>query len=401
MLNRSNIQWSVKTLYNMTKKENINYHNYVQRNPVWDNSRKSLFIHSLLTGYPVPPFYAARNDGQYDMLDGLQRGDTTVGFLDDTFMLVLDENYREIVLENGEIFNLEGKKFSELPEELQDKIKDFSFTVYYFDGITDDEIEEMFFRLNNGKPLTAIELTRVKAKSFDVIKGLAAHELLTTALSEKAILKYNNEAIVMNTYMTIYTDEPSYTTKHVREVIQSADITAEQAQQITAVFDKILAVHKSLSNSEPKVAKRMLKKTHLLSLTKLASVVSENDLRDFVREFFPNTGRAATISDKYNGACQYGSAKPESVAKRLSEIQRAYDKMKGNEQVILEATEKKEVIPEIKKHVKTDSEVLKEAERHFESLSTEGMMGTVEKEFEDFGGLDDLSSELEDEAVVQ
>jgi hypothetical protein len=142
------------------------------------------------------------------MLDGLQRGDATVGFMDDGFLLNLDEDYREITLDNGNIFNLEDKKYSELPEELQDKIKDFSFTVYYFDGITDEEIEEMFFRLNNGKPLSAVELTRVKAKSFEVIKSLATHELLTTALSPKAIQKYNNEAIVMNTYMTIYDSEP-------------------------------------------------------------------------------------------------------------------------------------------------------------------------------------------------
>jgi len=34
----------------------------------------------------------------------------------------------------------------------------------------------MFFRLNNGKPLTAIELTRVKAKSLDKIKELGKKE---------------------------------------------------------------------------------------------------------------------------------------------------------------------------------------------------------------------------------
>lgn len=390
MLNRSNIQWSAKTLYNMTKKGNINYHNYVQRNPVWDISRKSLFIHSLLTGYPVPPFFAARNDGQYDMLDGLQRGDTTVSFIDDAFLLTLDEDYREIMLDDGTISNLEGKKFSELPEELQDKIKDFSFTVYYFDGITDEEIEEMFFRLNNGKPLTAIELTRVKAKSFDVIKGLAAHELLTTALSEKAILKYNNEAIVMNTYMTIYDNEPSYTTKHVREVMQSADMTAEQKDHIEKVFDKILRVYQSIQNSNTKVAKKMLKKTHLLSLTKLASTISEDDLREFVQGFFAGAGRSASVSEKYNSACQFGSAKPESVARRLLEMQKFYDKMK----IDVSIPEEEEHTP-IAEITPPKKEIEFEYKEHEDDVTLE----KIEQEFESFG-LDGLSDELDEKNAV-
>lgn len=84
MLNRSNIQWSGKTLYNMVTKGKVNFDNYVQRHYVWDDARKSLFIHSLLTGYPVPPFFAAKSEDQYSLLDGLQRSmDAHIRSIDD------------------------------------------------------------------------------------------------------------------------------------------------------------------------------------------------------------------------------------------------------------------------------------------------------------------------------
>jgi uncharacterized lipoprotein YehR (DUF1307 family) len=389
MIVKTNNQWSGKALHKKTKDGSVNFDSYIQRNYVWDNARNSLFIHSILTGYPIPPFYAVKEGDHYSMLDGKQRSNAISSFMDDSYLLVLDEDYREI---DGEL--IEGKKYSELSEELQDRIKDVSLTVYFFDdSITDDEIEEMFFRLNNGKPLTAIELTRVRAKSFDVIKDLSMHELFTVALSEKAIQKYNNEAIVMNAYITIYDNEPSYTTKYVREVIQSADITAEQKDQIAKVFNKILKVYQSIQNSNTKVAKKMLKKTHLLSLTKLASTINESELRDFVQGFFAGTGRSASISERYNSNCQYGSAKPESVAKRLSEMQMYY------EDHILGKTTKEETKPisdevnrinlgAIPKHQKTQKELEKEK-------STEELIGDTEKEFEEFG-LADISKRLDE-----
>jgi hypothetical protein len=321
-MNKANIQWSGKTLYNMVTKGKASFDNYVQRNKVWDNSRKSLFIHSLITGFPVPPFYAGKQGEQYDMLDGQQRSDALVSFMNDEFLLHLEEDYQEIILENGQICDLDGKKFSELPEELQDKVKDFSFTIYYFDDITDDEIEEMFFRLNNGKPLSPFDLVWAKTLSKKTIINLAKHELFSVALTAKALNNKADKQIIMHTYMMLYADKPSYTNKDVREVLTNVEITSEQAEQITKVFDKLLAVNKSIPKGSKSIIKRMLKKTHLVSLTRLAFELDENTLRNFVMNFFDAKGKAATVSDKYNLACQYGSAKPDSIATRMSEMKK-------------------------------------------------------------------------------
>lgn len=45
MLKKANIQWSGKTLRNQIEKGQVSFDCAVQRNPVWDMSRKSLLIH--------------------------------------------------------------------------------------------------------------------------------------------------------------------------------------------------------------------------------------------------------------------------------------------------------------------------------------------------------------------
>lgn len=88
MLKKANIQWSGKTLRNQIEKGQVSFDCAVQRNPVWDMSRKSLLIHSMIEGYPIPPFYFARkDDGKYDALDGQQRSLSIKGYLDGEFPL--------------------------------------------------------------------------------------------------------------------------------------------------------------------------------------------------------------------------------------------------------------------------------------------------------------------------
>ena len=203
-MNRANINWTAKSLAKRIEKGEVTTENAVQRGFVWDNDKQSLLIHSMLTGYPIPPFFMSKNDNVYSLLDGKQRATTVKRFLNDEFALKnIPEIEHEVTTEvdgesttTTEILDINGKKFSELPEDIQDTIKDYSFNMVYFDGITDDEVSEMFCRLNNGKPLSAIELTRVKTKALATIREIAQHPIFSTALTEAAIKKYTDEDII-------------------------------------------------------------------------------------------------------------------------------------------------------------------------------------------------------------
>jgi hypothetical protein len=101
---------SVGELASMYKDGELNLHPEFQRFFRWTDEQKSRFIESLLLGIPIPPiFVSQRDDGKWDVIDGLQR-------LSTIFELM------------GELLNEEGEKVEPLKltktkylEALQDK----------------------------------------------------------------------------------------------------------------------------------------------------------------------------------------------------------------------------------------------------------------------------------------
>lgn len=323
MLKRANINWNTRQLTKMVQKGTITFDNAVQRGYVWDVKRKSLLIHSLLVGYPIPPFYAAKNGECYDMLDGKQRTNAIVDFINGEFELT-DVPEVEVENEDGtkDMVDINTLHFNELEEALQDEILGYSLTIYYFDGIAEDEIAEMFFRLNNGKALSAIELTRVKAKSMEAIKEIGQHELFQSALTEKAMARYTNEDIVIKSYVMLHEEEPSMETKAIRPLMADVEITKDDKKQLTEVYDRIITMHRLIEDK--KIAKRILTRMHLISIVpivwrSLQDGLSDKQMAEWVVGFFCGK-RSASISDIYNQNARSGSAKKEAVRKRLEEI---------------------------------------------------------------------------------
>lgn len=322
MLKKSNIQWTGKTLCNQIKKGQVIFDCAVQRNPCWDMSRKSLLIHSMIEGYPIPPLYfSRRDDKKYDALDGLQRSTAISEFLDEDYTLTGDTP--PIRDEDGYSIDIAGKKLSELPEWAQDNIKDYSLTIYYFEDITDDEISELFFRINNGKPLTSIELTRVKAKCLKDFQKMASHELISVSVTDAGKKRYADENIAMQAWMLCFSDTKDFSTKVFRPCIESADVTDGQIGKLNVAMDCVLKVCESL-NPKDKADKRVLRKiktrSHLVSCIYLAhrfleSGLSQEQFKDMVYKFFDTT--KTSINDDYNKSVGGGSAKPEKIRARV------------------------------------------------------------------------------------
>lgn len=322
MLKKANIQWSGKTLRNQIEKGQVSFDCAVQRNPVWDVSRKSLLIHSMIEGYPIPPFYfARRDDGKYDALDGQQRSLAIKGYLDGEFPL--SEDMPSVTDENGYPVIITGMMFPELPEWAQDNIKDYSLTIYYFEGITEEEIAELFFRINNGKPLTSVELTRVKAKSILKFQEIAKHEMIAGAITEAGKRRYNDENVAMQAWALCFSDCRDFTTKGFRPLIESAAVTEEQVQEIGQALDYVKEVSELL-NPEEKTDKRVLKKiktrSHLVSCTYVALKAlragkSVDELKDILYKFFDSS--QTSVSEIYNKSVGSGSAKPDKVQSRV------------------------------------------------------------------------------------
>ena len=335
MLKKANISWNARQLSKMIDKGSITFDAAIQRNLVWDDHRKSLLIHSMLTGYPIPPMYAAKDEGKYSMLDGKQRSNAIRDFLKGKFTLT---GIPEVTLEDGTEVDINGMYFSGLDEEMQDALSNYSLTIYYFEDITEDEVSEMFYRLNFGKPLSAIELSRSKAKDLKTIQEIGKHELFTTSLTEKAFERYTHEDLVIKSYIMLTSDAPCLDTKAVRPIMETTVFTEDDVKLLNAVYDRILNTYKAIISDtseetgklSKRIAKRLITRTHMLSILpivkrSLDENVSDEMFTNWVKNFFCGT-KSVTKYNEYNTRYTAGSGHAENIKVRMDIIRKDYEK---------------------------------------------------------------------------
>jgi conserved hypothetical protein len=323
------VTWTIRKVIDNYKMGVTVFDNAVQRGLVWDNERKSRLMRSTLLDRPIPPIYASKHDEIYSNLDGKQRSHAWVEFVNNEFALEGLDPISVRDSETGEIrdININGMHYGDLPEEFQNAILDSTITVIVMNNATEDEECEIFFDINNGKPLNAITVTRVKAKSRKEITDVGNHEIFHNALTKKALEAYTNEDIVVKSWAMLHEEEPNLETKHIRPLMRDVVFTEDDVRQLNACFDRIMEVHSLIDDK--KIAKRLLGRTHLISIMPLVwkSIQEGVSAKKFMVWFigFFAGKRRATISNVYNDNARNGSNRSSSIRNRLNELTTNYD----------------------------------------------------------------------------
>jgi hypothetical protein len=151
------------------KLEEIDLQPDFQRHIVWDETRQSRLIESILIRIPLPAFYLdAVDDDRWLVVDGLQRLST----LDKFF------NKNELKLKNVEFLtDLEGSTFKNLPRKFQRQIEDTKLQIYLIQPDTPPRVKfTIFYRINTGGLfLTAQEIRHAlfQGKATKLLSRLA------------------------------------------------------------------------------------------------------------------------------------------------------------------------------------------------------------------------------------
>ena len=317
-MNRLNVQWTAKTLVNQMKRGNVNFDNAVQRGLVWDVEKKSLLIHSMVYGYAIPAMYFTRDENKvYDSLDGKQRSNAICEFMNDEFALVTDTP--PVYDDDGNMEDISGMTFSQLPEWVQDRINEYSLTIYYYEDMTEQEIREFFRRLNNGKPLTAVELTRVNTPCLVVFQQLAEHDAIQNVVTAAGKRRFTDENIAMQLYHMATVENPDFSTKSFREWAKSVETDNEVIGKIQSGLDAYCSFFAELDPAADKKILRTIKtRTHFVSCAyycylAVQEEATQDEINQTLRTFF--SGNPSTSED-YNKTVGSGSAKPGAVQTR-------------------------------------------------------------------------------------
>ena len=258
--------WSVNSFKKRFEKGEINFDNPIQRGIVWNKVMSSLYIHSLLYDVLVyqKPFLVSKKENGVDILDGKQRGTSLIKFINNEFALTGLQKEPSIIL-RGEPYNINGKYFKQLDEDLQMKILDFQIDMAILENAP-VEIEALFFdRSNGGKAMAKIDLARSKNRSIEVVKEIAQHEIFKAMFSDKQLIKLPQDEIVVKTWQALNETDPDYSSKHFNDLMEELEITDENKQQIMSVYDKVFEAYKNVLIKDKEVSNMIMKKTHFLT----------------------------------------------------------------------------------------------------------------------------------------
>ncbi|MCY8056488.1 DUF262 domain-containing protein [Bacillus inaquosorum] len=304
-----NNRFGVKQFMSMIDRGTVRSDYPIQRaGGQWKPLQKSYLIHSLAQSYPIPPLYFLGDKETIEVvkkgktveelvtvrsvLDGKQRLTNLYEFIKNEYKL--DPATPDVKIDGME-YEMEGKFFEELDEEVQDAILSAGLLCYTIDANTasDEEIEDLFFRMNNGSPLTIQQ----KAKAHmgvewaTRIQELGNHVLVTelSAFSKTQIVSEGHLTAIIQTMMMM---DDSFHYKNVSQKVISeyTETFKEDTERKLLLCEKVKDAMDYLVDVFSSKEKLLLKKVHfpmtlVTALRAKELEIEPEDFRDWVLAF--------------------------------------------------------------------------------------------------------------------
>jgi len=263
--------FTLSNIEHLISKNRINFDPSYQRGFVWKKPQKELFVDSLLLGYDIPKVYFHENENnnyKFDVVDGQQRLLTISEFLSGKFKLPQESD----PIEDEEIAD---KYFQELSDDLQMEILNKTLDIVVLNsGYSQDDIEDMFLRYQNGEPLNAAEKRKAIPGNFkEIVKELSNHDIFKKCGFNNNRDGYQDASAKMlhvrfNGTFTSITPSAIKKTYLNNRNVTTGNVNFKSINKALNYLDK--GFNKSI-NPEPRI-----KKYAILTYTELAHYLIEN-----------------------------------------------------------------------------------------------------------------------------
>jgi uncharacterized protein with ParB-like and HNH nuclease domain len=216
---------SIGELISLYQSNEIDIHPEFQRFFRWSDHQKSTFIESILLGIPIPPiFVSQRDDGVWDVVDGVQRLSTIYEFIGILKKEKEEEDTHPVTLQKTTYLpSLKGKKWDDandaensLTQAQRLLIKRAKITVNIVEKESDAMIKyELFQRLNTGGSVATPQEVRncvllmLNKKLYELMRSLANYEPFKNciALSDRLYEEQYDMELVLRFILLFDKDE--------------------------------------------------------------------------------------------------------------------------------------------------------------------------------------------------
>ena len=181
--------WNFLSLCDLLKKQ-INTTPDFQRPAVWSKAQKQLLMDTILRGYDIPKFYLREINSspekyKYEVVDGQQRIRAIWGFQNNEYKLPQDTD----PIDGVDVKNCD---YQNLPEDLRLKLDTYSLDIVVITDSDEEEVREMFLRLQNGTTLKAQEKRNAMPGAMrDFVKEMAGHKFFSNCKFENSRLTFD------------------------------------------------------------------------------------------------------------------------------------------------------------------------------------------------------------------
>ncbi|MEU4832675.1 DUF262 domain-containing protein [Streptosporangium sp. NPDC023615] len=144
---------SIQSIYAWYSENKLLVNRRYQRKLVWTLEEKQKLVDSVLKNYPIPAILLAeRENGVYEVIDGLQRLHTIVSFIETAFTTI-DGRYFDVAQlvtaknrsNRGKFSISDGDKLS--AQEVG-TLLDYTIAMYVMRNASDEEVDDVFSRIN-------------------------------------------------------------------------------------------------------------------------------------------------------------------------------------------------------------------------------------------------------------